>query len=204
VRERKSKRQTGNGKQRSVNSKQQTENGKQREAIPNSKFQIPDSKSKDSNKPAPVIDRQIGLAKFADPKSENNRNPKVRGFLPPKIPWAFGRFRPPLRAMVEAARRISDRNKCLGKDRSVYGKVLGLAGPWRTSGEWWRSDLWAEMNGCSCEAKGQRPEPEVRRSEVRGQRLEVGGQKSEGSKIKEVGSQIGAKPNSLSYLSRAK
>lgn len=29
------------------------------------------------------------------------------------------------------------------KNRSVYGKVVCLAGPWRTSGDWWRSDFWA-------------------------------------------------------------
>ena len=29
------------------------------------------------------------------------------------------------------------------KNRSVYGKVVGLAGPWRTTGDWWRADMWA-------------------------------------------------------------
>jgi protein ImuB len=25
----------------------------------------------------------------------------------------------------------------------VYGKVVQLAGPWRTTGDWWREDGWA-------------------------------------------------------------
>ena len=29
------------------------------------------------------------------------------------------------------------------KNRSVYGKVVCVSGPWRTSGDWWRSDCWA-------------------------------------------------------------
>jgi hypothetical protein len=29
------------------------------------------------------------------------------------------------------------------KNKSVYGKVMCLAGPWRTSGDWWREDAWA-------------------------------------------------------------
>jgi len=48
----------------------------------------------------------------------------------------------------------------------VYGKVVGAAGPWRTTGEWWRKDAWA------------RDEWDVA-IEPRGQRSGVGGQRSE-------------------------
>jgi protein ImuB len=102
----------------------------------------------------------------------------------PKFTLGFRRFRPPLRAMVEAARGYPTEINAWGKDRSVYGRVTGLAGPWRTSGEWWRSDLWA------------RDEWDVA-VESRGQRAEVGGQKSEGSKIKEVNDQVG--PSQILY-----
>ena len=102
-----------------------------------------------------------------------------------KFALGFRRFRPPLRAIVEAARGYPTEINAWGKDRSVYGKVVGLAGPWRTSGEWWRSDLWARDEwDVAVEARGQR-------SEARDQRSEVRSQKSEGSKIKEVGRQGG-------------
>jgi protein ImuB len=38
---------------------------------------------------------------------------------------------------------MAQANQCLGKQRSVYGKVVNLAGPWRTSGDWWRDDSWS-------------------------------------------------------------
>jgi protein ImuB len=94
-----------------------------------------------------------------------------------KFVMGFRRFRPPLRAMVEAAHGYPTEINAWGKDRSVYGKVVGLAGPWRTSGEWWRSDLWA------------RDEWDVA--------VESRGQRSEGSKIKEVNSQAG--PSQILY-----
>ncbi len=96
----------------------------------------------------------------------------------PKFTLGFRRFRPPLRAVVEAARGFPTEINAWGKDRSVYGKVVGLAGPWRTSGEWWRSELWA------------RDEWDVA-VESRSQRSEVRGQRSEGSEIKELGGHVG-------------
>jgi len=109
----------------------------------------------------------------------------------PKFALGFRRFRPPLRAMVEAARGYPTEINAWGKDRCVYGKVVGLAGPWRTSGEWWRSDLWARDEwDVAVESRGQR-------SESGGQRSEIRGQKSEGSKIKEVVSQGG--PSQILY-----
>jgi protein ImuB len=140
-------------------SRQQTVNSKQRGASKNPKFQIPNFKF------------QIRNSKFKIPN--------------PKFALGFRRFRPPLRAIVEAARGYPTEINAWGKDRSVYGKVVGLAGPWRTSGEWWRSDLWARDEwDVAVESRGQRPE-------ARGQRSEIRSQKSEGSKIKEVGRQGG-------------
>ena len=52
-------------------------------------------------------------------------------------------FRPPLRAVVESANGWPRQISAWGKQRSVYGKVVNLAGPWKTSGDWWRDDSWS-------------------------------------------------------------
>jgi protein ImuB len=52
-------------------------------------------------------------------------------------------FRPPLRAVVETDDGCPTQISAWGKQRSVYGKVVQLAGPWRTTGDWWRDDGWA-------------------------------------------------------------
>ena len=52
-------------------------------------------------------------------------------------------FRPPLRAVVQVDRGLPAQISAWGKQRSVYGKVVDVAGPWRTTGDWWRDDRWA-------------------------------------------------------------
>lgn len=52
-------------------------------------------------------------------------------------------FRPPLRAVVETEHGWPTQISAWGKQRSVYGKVVQVAGPWRTTGDWWREDRWA-------------------------------------------------------------
>ena len=52
-------------------------------------------------------------------------------------------FRPPLRAVVETQQGWPTQISAWGKQRSVYGKVVQVAGPWRTTGDWWREDRWA-------------------------------------------------------------
>jgi protein ImuB len=51
---------------------------------------------------------------------------------------AFRYFRPPLQAEVteQQNRPVSVRA------RGMRGKVVAVAGPWRTSGDWWRENLW--------------------------------------------------------------
>lgn len=56
---------------------------------------------------------------------------------------SFRVFRPPLRAMVEGSRGYPTQVSAWGPKRSVHGKVIKLAGPWRTTGDWWRNDSWA-------------------------------------------------------------
>jgi protein ImuB len=48
-------------------------------------------------------------------------------------------FRPPLRARVQAPQGHPARVAA----RGVRGSVVALAGPWRTSGDWWRADFWS-------------------------------------------------------------
>ncbi len=55
----------------------------------------------------------------------------------------FRMFRPPLRAIVQAEKGCPREISAWDKNRSVYGKVVCVAGPWRTSGDWWRPDFWA-------------------------------------------------------------
>jgi protein ImuB len=62
---------------------------------------------------------------------------------PPFQRLGFRMFRPPLRAMVDASRGYPQQISAWGANRSVYGKVVQLAGPWRKTGDWWREDCWA-------------------------------------------------------------
>jgi protein ImuB len=55
----------------------------------------------------------------------------------------FRVFRPPLRAIVQAEKGCPREISAWDKNRSVYGKVVCVAGPWRASGDWWRPDVWA-------------------------------------------------------------
>jgi protein ImuB len=55
----------------------------------------------------------------------------------------FRVFRPALHAVVEAANGYPTQVSAWSKRSSVYGKVVSLAGPWRTTGDWWRADSWA-------------------------------------------------------------
>ena len=61
----------------------------------------------------------------------------------PKSELGFRVFRPPLRALVQAERGYPTEISAWDKTRSVHGKVVGVAGPWRTTGDWWRTDGWA-------------------------------------------------------------
>ena len=61
----------------------------------------------------------------------------------PKFTLGFRVFRPPLRALVQAEGGYPQEISAWDKNKSVYGKVVCAAGPWRTTGEWWRADAWA-------------------------------------------------------------
>lgn len=79
------------------------------------------------------------INRFVLPSKINNRQSDIgnRQYLGLRM------FRPPLRAVVETAQGLPAQISAWGKQRSVYGKVVQLAGPWRTTGDWWREDRWA-------------------------------------------------------------
>ncbi|MGH9932694.1 MAG: DNA polymerase Y family protein [Pyrinomonadaceae bacterium] len=74
--------------------------------------------------------------------SQHSANPKFE-IRNPKSILGFRVFRPPLRALVQAVGGCPREISAWNKNKSVHGKVVGVAGPWRTSGEWWRADTWA-------------------------------------------------------------
>jgi protein ImuB len=54
------------------------------------------------------------------------------------------------------------------KNKSVYGKVVCAAGPWRTTGEWWRADAWARDEwDVAIESRGQRSQVRDQKSEAK-------------------------------------
>ena len=73
-------------------------------------------------------------------KGINNPKSEIRNS---NFRLGFRVFRPPLRAIVQAEQGYPREISAWDKNRSVYGKVICVAGPWRTSGDWWRSDFWA-------------------------------------------------------------
>ena len=49
-------------------------------------------------------------------------------------------FRPRLPATIELRDGVPSRVFF----RGVYGSVIAVSGPWRTSGDWWREDFWLQ------------------------------------------------------------
>lgn len=75
----------------------------------------------------------------------------------PHSALGFRRFRPALRAVVQTQGGRPAEVNAWDKNRSVYGKVVGLAGPWRTTGDWWRVDMWARDEwDVAIDSKGHR------------------------------------------------
>ena len=55
---------------------------------------------------------------------------------------ALRMFRPPLRAVV-TLREGKPAYLVCPKRKEVHGEILWMAGPWRSSGDWWEDDGWA-------------------------------------------------------------
>ena len=82
----------------------------------------------------------VGAANVGPPQLTNTHRPGV-GFVPRlrnAAPLGFRYFRPPLSARVEVTKGIP---KHLWS-RGITGEIIKTAGPWRSSGDWWRPDAW--------------------------------------------------------------
>ena len=84
-----------------------------------------------------VLDDKTALRK----RRKNSGNPQMAIDNRPCL--GFRMFRPPLRAVVQVDRGLPAQISAWDKQRSVYGKVVEVAGPWRTTGDWWRNDRWS-------------------------------------------------------------
>ena len=96
----------------------------------------------DTHRPDAFSMKRFTLQTTADirkRRKKNNRQPAIEN----RQSLGFRMFRPPLRAVVQADQGWPTQISAWGKQRSVYGKVVNLAGPWRTTGDWWREDRWA-------------------------------------------------------------
>ena len=96
----------------------------------------------DTHRPDAFSVKRFVLDTKSDFRKRNRRNSKLE-IRNSKLTVGFRMFRPPLRAVVQVDRGLPAQISAWGKQRSVYGKVVEVAGPWRTTGDWWRDDRWA-------------------------------------------------------------
>ena len=95
----------------------------------------------DTHRPDAFSIKRFTLQTDSDRRRRRKKQPQQT--IQPRQCLGFRRFRPPLRAIVEVRQGWPTQISAWGKQRSVYGKVVDLAGPWRTTGDWWRDDGWA-------------------------------------------------------------
>jgi protein ImuB len=93
----------------------------------------------DTHRPDAFSMKRFTLQADPDRRRRKKKQPAIRA----RQCLGFRRFRPPLRAIVEAHQGWPTQISAWSKQRSVYGKVVDLAGPWRNTGDWWRDDGWA-------------------------------------------------------------
>jgi len=75
----------------------------------------------------------------AEPKGEKEKSDGASSSAPIT---ALRMFRPPLRAKVTLHDGQPKHVVCQ-KRKEVQGEILWMAGPWRSSGDWWEQDGWA-------------------------------------------------------------
>jgi len=76
------------------------------------------------------------------PTQPKEQNGKSDNLASPAPITALRMFRPSLRAMV-TLRDGKPAHLVCPKRKEVHGKILWMAGPWRSSGDWWEDDGWA-------------------------------------------------------------
>jgi protein ImuB len=97
----------------------------------------------DTHRPDAFSLKRFALTTKPESKSRRKSVSHRQSAISNKQCLGFRIFRPPLRALVQADNGWPSQISAWGKQRSVYGKVVSLAGPWRTTGDWWRNDHWA-------------------------------------------------------------
>ena len=93
----------------------------------------------DTHRPDAFVVNRFMLAGSQKRRKKSNRQPAIGN----RQSLGFRMFRPPLRAIVQANQGLPVQISAWGRHRSVYGKIVDQAGPWRTTGNWWRDDRWA-------------------------------------------------------------
>ena len=94
------------------------------------RFKLKESKKRRSNQRSAISNQQSAIS-------------KRQAAIGNRQSLGFRMFRPPLPALVQAERGCPREISAWDRHRSVYGKVVGVAGPWRSSGDWWHPDGWA-------------------------------------------------------------
>lgn len=96
----------------------------------------------DTHRPDAFSIKRFTLQTNTDNRKRRKKK-KQQAVIGNQLCLGFRMFRPPLRAIVEVEQGCPAQISAWSKQRSVYGKVVALAGPWRTSGDWWRDEHWA-------------------------------------------------------------
>jgi protein ImuB len=90
-----------------------------------------------------VGEQNIGVPELIDthhphPYRINPRQPQIAASSELANRQAFRYFRPPLPVKIELQQDRPARLIATG----IHGKILNVAGPWRTSGNWWTQSAW--------------------------------------------------------------
>ena len=104
------------------------------------RFELKESKRRRGKSKQQAAGSKQPSAISSQQSANSNSQSEIRN---PKFTLGFRVFRPPLRALVQAEGGYPQEISAWDKNKSVYGKVVCAAGPWRTTGEWWRADAWA-------------------------------------------------------------
>jgi protein ImuB len=97
----------------------------------------------DTHRPDAFSVKRFVLDTKSDFRKRRKTPARPAAEIDPRPRLGFRMFRPPLRAVVQVDRGLPAQISAWNKQRSVYGKVVNVAGPWRTTGDWWRDDRWA-------------------------------------------------------------
>jgi protein ImuB len=100
----------------------------------------------DTHRPDSFRMKRFQIAQTRRKSRKNSSRFALNAGETPALPvMGFRVFRPPWRADVETIRGQPARINARGRNsfNRVRGKVGCAAGPWRSSGDWWRPDVWA-------------------------------------------------------------